>query len=133
MSNIWHIWHTKHQKISNIRYSKSHNFCNMLQYHHIFDMVRTFVAYDFIIFLFIFLSHPNYLFRLFLQLFIAFSYLDVPSSLFFFSFFFFKVTGSEVFLFFSFFFLKVIGSKFFFLFFQKCLRKYGFLKIWPLN
>ena len=82
MPNIWHIWHTKHQNTPNIRCSKSHNFCNMVQYPYIFGTVRTSVAYGFIIFLFLFLSHPNYLFCLLLQLFTA-SISTLPYSFFF--------------------------------------------------
>ena len=57
MLNIWHIWHTKHQKPHFIRCSKSYKICNMLQYPHKFATVWTYVAYTFIIFLFLFLSH----------------------------------------------------------------------------
>ena len=80
--DIFDISNTK--KIPNIRCFKSHNFYNILQYPHIFSTVWTSVTYDFIIFLFLFLSHPNYLFRFLLQLFTVFSYSDVPSSLSFF-------------------------------------------------
>ena len=94
---IFDIPNTK--KIPNIRCSKSHNFYNILQYPHIFSTVWTSVTYDFIIFLFLFLSHPNYLFRFLLQLFTVFSYSDVPSSL-------------------SFFFLRWQVLRFFFFFFE---------------
>ena len=99
------------KKIPNIRCFKSHNFCNKLQYPHIFGTVRIAVAYGFIIFLFPFLSHPNYLFRLLLQLFTA----SIPTCLF-------------LSLFFFFFFLKVTCSKFLFLFFKKMLKKIWIFK-----
>ena len=103
------IWHTKHQKISNIKCSKSHNFCNKLQYPHIFGTVRIAVAYGFIIF-FIPLSlssqlslssSPSAIHRL---------HPNMPSSLSFF------------------FFLKVTCSKFLFLFFKKMLKKIWIFK-----
>ena len=49
MPNIWHIWHTKYK---NGVLLDVLNFCNMLQYRCIFDIVRTqmaFVLYYFFI------------------------------------------------------------------------------------
>ena len=57
--NAKYLAHLAHQtqKIPFIRCSKCYNFCNMLQYPHIFATVQTDVANAFIIFLFLFLSH----------------------------------------------------------------------------
>ena len=75
--NIWHIRHTKHQKIPFIRCSKSHNFCHMWTVPLHFAMVRARMLKKKKSFLFI-LSHPYWLslFSLFLFL---FSFSTTPS------------------------------------------------------
>ena len=57
--NIWHIWHTKHKNRALSDVLNVSNFCCMLQYHCIFDTVRTQMAFVLYYFLFIFLSHPT--------------------------------------------------------------------------
>ena len=45
MPNIWHIWHTKHKNKALSNVLNVLNFCNVLQYHCIFDKVRTQMAF----------------------------------------------------------------------------------------
>ena len=56
MSNIWHIYHIKHQKTSFIRCCKSHKLCNIEQQLHIFATVRMKCGLNLLFFYSVFLS-----------------------------------------------------------------------------
>ena len=56
MPNIWHIWHTKHQKTPFIRCSKSHKICHIWTIPLHFAMVWTKNGISFNVFLFSLLS-----------------------------------------------------------------------------
>ena len=80
MLNIWHISHTKHQKLNLSNVPNLKNFATCEQYHCKFATVRTKNGIIFIVFLFYFLSPLSSVYSFLFSLISLFSHLCFLSS-----------------------------------------------------